>query len=265
MGDLSEVNDCSVVDSEFVSEYCERNLQVSAEAKRYSSSSSEDLQAEHCQCQCKCNESCPTDMQDDERDIFEEKDQLAALSVESLTKHHSPFISTSNVDDIDRQDGGCDGEESDSDEEKEDSCRKHNPAELYPLLKYSDSEKLLIKTAANSPTNTGFEGCASQQSPSLKNIPSKRLLNEADSQDKSAHSSVPNLIFKPERNIPCKAPEAEQDKEPVMNSLPNLNLRQSLGKTMQTASSTAATTDVKRHSSDSHMYFTAFRFPDSDC
>ncbi|KAH9515232.1 Adhesion G protein-coupled receptor L3 [Bulinus truncatus] len=38
-GELSEYLDCSVVDSEFVSEYCQHNMQVSMEEKRYSSGS----------------------------------------------------------------------------------------------------------------------------------------------------------------------------------------------------------------------------------
>ncbi|CAL1548473.1 unnamed protein product [Lymnaea stagnalis] len=39
VGDLSEYIDCSVVDSEFVSEYCRHNMQVSMEEKRYSTGS----------------------------------------------------------------------------------------------------------------------------------------------------------------------------------------------------------------------------------
>lgn len=74
-GDLS-VADCSVIDSEYVSEYCHNNLQVSRETHRYSSASEE------------------TDHMISEEPI--EKDRLSALSTDSALKYNSEFASSAD-------------------------------------------------------------------------------------------------------------------------------------------------------------------------
>ncbi|XP_021379001.1 adhesion G protein-coupled receptor L2-like isoform X2 [Mizuhopecten yessoensis] len=74
-GDLS-VADCSVIDSEYVSEYCHNNLQVSRETHRYSSASEE------------------TDHMISEEPI--EKDRLSALSTDSALKCNSEFASSAD-------------------------------------------------------------------------------------------------------------------------------------------------------------------------
>ncbi|XP_060070352.1 adhesion G protein-coupled receptor L2-like [Ylistrum balloti] len=74
-GDLS-VADCSVIDSEYVSEYCHNNLQVSRETHRYSSASEE------------------TDHMITEEPI--EKDRLSALSTDSALKYNSEFASSAD-------------------------------------------------------------------------------------------------------------------------------------------------------------------------
>ena len=76
-GDLS-VADCSVIDSEFVSEYCQKNLQISKETRRYSSGSEDET-----------NHLGTEDPAD--------KHSLSALSLEdSNLKHSSEFGSTDN-------------------------------------------------------------------------------------------------------------------------------------------------------------------------
>lgn len=75
LGDLSEVN-CSVIDSEYVSEYCHKELQVSRETKGYSSGS-EDEEEGHEQF---------------------EKNRLSILSEDSIAKNESDFgVSQQNI------------------------------------------------------------------------------------------------------------------------------------------------------------------------
>lgn len=74
LGDLSEVN-CSVIDSEYVSEYCHKELQVSRETNGYSSESDSD----------------------ESHDQFE-KNRLSILSEDSAVKNESEFgVSQQNI------------------------------------------------------------------------------------------------------------------------------------------------------------------------
>lgn len=74
LGDLSEVN-CSVIDSEYVSEYCHKELQVSRETNGYSSESDND----------------------EGHDQFE-KNRLSILSEDSAVKNESEFgVSQQNI------------------------------------------------------------------------------------------------------------------------------------------------------------------------
>jgi hypothetical protein len=78
LGDLSEVN-CSVIDSEYVSEYCQKELQVSKETNGYSSES---------------------DNEDPQRDQVE-KNRLSILSKDSAEKNSSDFnLSHQNMADF---------------------------------------------------------------------------------------------------------------------------------------------------------------------
>ncbi|KAL8572517.1 hypothetical protein ACOMHN_019556 [Nucella lapillus] len=165
IGDLSEVPDCSVVDSEFVSEYCQQNLRVSTEVKRYSTAS-----------------------EDSGRGLEDEQEQghgdgLAALSVESLSNHPAYTVSSSDYGDGDKSDGwadsdNVDGEEMDEhiryinlltgpqppqeeDDDDDDECLvdghdvraavRRLPESLPLMLKQSDSETVLINNAINKP------------------------------------------------------------------------------------------------------------------
>ncbi|XP_046556840.1 adhesion G protein-coupled receptor L3-like [Haliotis rubra] len=74
-GDLSEVIDCSVIDSEAVTEYCHNNLQVCEEKKRYSSGSEDFKPVEEI-----------------------EHDRLSALSYNSVAKNRDSFISDTDDD-----------------------------------------------------------------------------------------------------------------------------------------------------------------------
>ncbi|XP_046374770.1 adhesion G protein-coupled receptor L3-like isoform X2 [Haliotis rufescens] len=74
-GDLSEVIDCSVIDSEAVTEYCHNNLQVCEEKKRYSSGSEDFKPVEEI-----------------------EHDRLSALSYNSVAKNRDSFISDTDED-----------------------------------------------------------------------------------------------------------------------------------------------------------------------
>ncbi|XP_071119599.1 adhesion G protein-coupled receptor L3-like isoform X3 [Haliotis cracherodii] len=74
-GDLSEVIDCSVIDSEAVTEYCHNNLKVCEEKKRYSSGSEDFKPVEEI-----------------------EHDRLSALSYNSVAKNRDSFISDTDDD-----------------------------------------------------------------------------------------------------------------------------------------------------------------------
>jgi hypothetical protein len=106
VGDLSEVPDCSVVDSEFVSEYCRDGLRVGAEVKRYSTASEDS------------GHNGGMVEEEGEGGGSGEEDCLAALSVESLSRHQQGYhVSSSDLDA--RSDGWADSDNVDGEEDGE--------------------------------------------------------------------------------------------------------------------------------------------------
>lgn len=262
LGNLSEVPDCSVVDSEYVSEYCRENLRVTAEAKRYSTGSEDSSGRPG----GRLYENC----------LQEEPDRLAALSFESLTKRQSPYVSSSEVI------NGCKViaiEEDTSDDEDVDDAdvrrlRASLPPEAMPLVMQSESEKVLIKNAINKPREPGRQDSAAapSMSPSLRDVRKDGKGEESQGREALPHTSVPNLKFKASMNTQGPLPPilSSPDKD-IVTSLPNLT-RQSgqvpctTHNPSASSSNAASSQGVKRHSSDGHMYFSPFRFSaTSDC
>lgn len=113
-GDLS-VAECSVVDSEYVTEYCQNNMQVSMEKKRYSSGSEDECVEEN----------------------HENKNRLSVLSEDSAVKN-SEFCST-------------EAELSYSEfSEDEIEKSKRQQVEMEPLVPKTNSEKILFNNIVNS-------------------------------------------------------------------------------------------------------------------
>ncbi|XP_076462795.1 latrophilin-like protein 1 [Babylonia areolata] len=279
IGDLSEVPDCSVVDSEFVSEYCQQNLRVSTEVKRYSSASEDSGRGDG------------IDDEGEEGNL----DHLAALSVESLSNHPSYIVSSSDYGDGDKSDGwadsdNVDGEDMDEpvryinlyagqgqsqtdmgeeeEEEEEDglvdgrevrAVARRLPETLPLVLKQTDSETVLINNAVNKPREmAGPLARASRQSPSLTDISVGGDLGRGEEEEgPHAHTSVPCLQSK------ARAPPLASylhDRDAVNNSLPNLSQPHT-----STGPQGLHNPSVTGQPSEGPVYFSPFRFPGSDC
>lgn len=114
VGDLS-VADCSVIDSEYVSEYCHNKMQVSMEKRRYSSGSEEEGHEEN----------------------NDHKNRLSVLSEDSAVKN-SDFVSTEAELSY--------SEMSEDDSEKSKDLKK----EEEPLFPKTNSEKNLLNNLVTS-------------------------------------------------------------------------------------------------------------------
>ena len=112
-GDLS-IADCSVVDSEFVTEYCHNNMQVSMEKREYESGSEDECSQEH----------------------HDNKNRLSVLSEDSAVKN-SDFHSTEAEHSYSEM----------SDDENDKS--KGVPKEMEPLMPKTNSEKNLLNNLVN--------------------------------------------------------------------------------------------------------------------
>lgn len=271
-GELSEILDCSVVDSEFVSEYCRDKMQVSAEVKRYSTSSEDSGGGDELD-------------EESEGDVEEKLDRLAALSVESLSKRQSYVISTSDLGEgekknergVESDEGGMEGTapatfsqleaggQGRKDEEEDDSVGNAHggPAtpETQPLMiRQTESERVLILNAANKPRENGQAKLSPNQSPSLTFIPSGQEANGSI----PAHTSVPCLKFKPGTTLPRS--DSSTEKDTVVISLPDLSHEQENGTTaLLQQRPSESSPSVKRHSSGGHVQFSPFRFSGSEC
>ena len=273
-GELSEVPDCSVVDSEFVSEYCQQNLQISAEPKRYSSASEDSGKGEG------------LEEEDREEEMEQSLDRLAALSVESLSKRQSDCISSSDFGEGDNGEGvtrndaaenplpnrdpvmnrlqdpvKLNHDEEDEEEEAVEESEQTSPESQPLMLKQTDSEQVLINNAVNKPREIGQGSAGSpKQSPSLTHISIPIQENGVE----PFYTSVPCLTFKPASKGPVAS--TKESDSVIVNSLPDLNHYHSNG--------TAVLMDqyvprqspkVKRHSSDGHVSFSNFRSSGSEC
>ena len=283
-GELSEVLDCSVVDSEFVSEYCQQNLRVSAEVKRYSTASEDSGHGDRAG--------------EEERDAEVDLDRLAALSVQSLSKYQPHLVSSSDFGDGDnKSDGWADSDNVDGDDVEEDPAEPSmfdNHAhwraqengydeddeglvdgtdirgsgrmlpEVQPLmLKQTDSERVLINNAVNKPREVRQHNVPPRQSPSLTNV---SVPNHKGEESSPSHTSVPCLKFQPGRTRAPPSSAGEKEKGAVMNSLPDLNHTRCNGVAKPPNRDVAGQVQsVKRHSSDGHTYFSPFRFSASEC
>ena len=189
-GDLSGAFDCSVIDSEVVTEYCHNNLQVSRELRRYSSGS------EDCQ---------PSS--DEEK----EKDRLSTLSYDSIVKNRDSFISTDpegpqsdfgSVDDVEK-------------------TKRLNAHENEPLVSDSDSKQNLINgfvTRVITKRNGIRLPNGKKYSPSLENISSY----EEEKSDDKINVSTPNLKYK--GSAKCSEKDPSKNSGVVLQlSLPNIS------------------------------------------
>lgn len=188
-GDLS-VMDCSVIDSEFVSEYCHNNLQVSQEVKRYSSGS-----------EVSYRKSCES----------VDKNRLSVLSEDSAVKNHSDFLPSEDQCDVSNS------------ENSDDECERQNnlnQPEQKPLLSHSQSEQDLI----NGITNPNPIGDGMNISREKKNSPSLMEINQNhDSTPNKTNLSMPNLEVKPDG---LERPYKEEEfgsHDALLYSLPDLS------------------------------------------
>ena len=291
-GELSEVLDCSVVDSEFVSEYCQQNLRVSAEVKRYSTASEDSGRGDGAG-------------EEGERDVEVDLDHLAALSVESLSKCQPHLVSNSDFGDGDNKSEGwadsdnvdgeemeedlaepsafvnsvpwraqenCDADDGDDDDDDDEGLVDGRDVrrggrmvpEVQPLmLKQTNSERVLINNAVNKPREARHQSIFPRQSPSLTDTSFPSHEGEKSS---SSHTSTPCLKFQPGKTRLPVHLAGEKEKDAVMNSLPNLNHTHCNGIAKPTNRDVAGQMQsVKRHSSDGQTYFSPFRFSASEC
>ncbi|KAL8625664.1 hypothetical protein ACOMHN_043939 [Nucella lapillus] len=276
-GELSEVLDGSIVDSDFVSEYCQERLRVSSEKKRYSTSSEDSGGGEEIE---------------DEEDVQVSLDHLAALSVESLSKRQSRYTFNSELGEGDRKSEGGGGEsesgveeeegagvpatapfgkpacieDGDQNREEEEEEEEHDRVaaeiningggsviapETQPLvMRQSESERVLIHNAANKPRDKDPDRMSTprKQSPSLSHIPESGTQQESKAAStQPAHTSVPCLKFKPGHTT----------------AAPLLLLPPYSAITIQI--DPYGDSSDKRRSYDERAQFSPFRFSGSDC
>lgn len=156
VGDLS-VADCSVIDSEFVSEYCHNHLQVSLEKRRYSSGS--------------------------EDEGIEESignNRLSVLSEDSATKHPSDFVPS----DVDGEDGGY-LEPHPPKKFNDKVVRQLSEYENAPLMPKTESEKNLLNDLLNH-----YQGQGRKQYPSMSDI------YNVETDTNNINQSTPNIKYK---------------------------------------------------------------------
>ncbi|KAK7099782.1 latrophilin-like protein 1 isoform X2 [Littorina saxatilis] len=303
-GDLSEVIDCSIVDSEFVSEYCQKNMQVSAEVKRYSTASEDSGRGEGGREGEEQGGSCSEDL-----------DRLAALSVGSLSKHQPYVVSNSDFGD-NKSEGWADSDNVDGDEEEDDDeedeagnaatlvnparCRmRGNPHDHHA----DDSEE----DDDDDDDDEGLvDGDDIRQGLTLTLLENQPLMMK---QTDSERVLINNAVNKPREMTPPNASprqspsltdvgfpgrngegEAGSPSQPSHTSVPCLKFKSGVtNPPMSTAEESEKDTvmnslpnlnrthcngaakvngqspSVKRHSSDGHMYFSPFRFSASEC
>ncbi|KAL5015993.1 hypothetical protein ScPMuIL_005582 [Solemya velum] len=236
-GDLS-VMDCSVVDSEYVSEYCHNNLQVSQEVKRYSSGS-----------ELSYKKSCES----------VDKNRLSMLSEDSAIKRHSDFLPSEDMGDASNL------------ETTDDECEKQNnlnQPEQKPLLCHTESEQDLIDCITNTnPVGDSMNIISKEKksSPSLTEINQK-----LDNTPNKTNLSMPNLEVKPDGLERTYKEEEFGSHDALLYSLPDLSGidEQSSGLEQTLSQSTNLRPKIKivprkkvtRLSSDAQVKFDPHRF-----
>uniref|UniRef100_A0A2C9JN20 Uncharacterized protein n=1 Tax=Biomphalaria glabrata TaxID=6526 RepID=A0A2C9JN20_BIOGL len=236
-GELSEYLDCSVVDSEFVSEYCRHNMQVSMEQKRYSTES-EDSQIVPNSHNLK-----PLD-----------NDNLSTLSMASSSRKPSSLVSSLA-----------------GSEQK--LVLNNFPREGATSDPKLNLNQYIIPTSKKVQTNNLNANAAGEpRSASMNKLtkPAASLSSIPESEHSPQHSSTPNIQFSPDRGGRSRREPVSDYEElspsstidspsSIQSSLPNLD--------MLTIDCEHGDHDYnrRRHSSETEIQFSPFRFTATEC
>ncbi|XP_055886303.1 adhesion G protein-coupled receptor L3-like isoform X5 [Biomphalaria glabrata] len=236
-GELSEYLDCSVVDSEFVSEYCRHNMQVSMEQKRYSTES-EDSQIVPNSHNLK-----PLD-----------NDNLSTLSMASSSRKPSSLVSSlaGSEQKLVLNNFPREGATSDP--------KLNLNQYIIPTSKKVQTNNLIVN-AAGEPRSASMNKLT-KPAASLSSIP--------ESEHSPQHSSTPNIQFSPDRGGRSRREPVSDYEElspsstidspsSIQSSLPNLD--------MLTIDCEHGDHDCnrRRHSSETEIQFSPFRFTATEC
>ncbi|KAK3090794.1 hypothetical protein FSP39_014692 [Pinctada imbricata] len=189
-GDLS-VMDCSVIDTEYVSEYCQNQMQVSMEKRRYSSGSE--------------------DANDSADDAVENKNRLSVLSDDSAIKNISDFASS-------EADAGDLSYSEISDDDSGEVMKALSASETELLVPRSDSERNLLNNIQQVKLNIDDEGKKLYPG-SINEIYMYKLSSGED-----LNHSTPCLKFKSGNTEPPLANDANDSHDPLLSSLPQLRI-----------------------------------------
>ncbi|XP_059142869.1 adhesion G protein-coupled receptor L3-like isoform X2 [Physella acuta] len=271
VGELSEYIDCSVIDSEYVSEYCQHNMQVCMEEKRYSTGSED-------------SKIVPAPI------MIRENDNLSTLSLASSSRKPSSLVSSSECVTSSLRDG--------LDYKQAESLQKEGGGD--PRLNLN---QYIIPTSRKNNNNNKVNVTNHQGGDSLKpRVPDSRsfslnklakpaasLSSIPETETSPQHSSTPNLQYKlgfndpqsesgssttantPDslshfRNIPmdsCEemSPSSTMDSpSSIKSSLPNLEAL-----SIECMDNPDLSSLKRRHSSENDVQFSPFRFTSTDC
>ena len=183
VGDLSVI-DCSVIDTEYVSEYCQNQMQVSNETRRYSTGSEDNVSVE---------------------DGVENKNRLSVLSDDSAIKNNSDFASS--VADA----GDLSYSEMSDDEFDHVIKVDHESEETEPLVPRSESEINLLNKLNDVKLN-------------MDSVSEVNLYRHYMSSGEELNHSTPCIKFKPGVTVPPKSYEDDTSGDSLQSSLPQLKI-----------------------------------------
>ncbi|XP_012941592.1 uncharacterized protein LOC101864474 isoform X2 [Aplysia californica] len=279
-GDLSEYLECSVVNSEFVSEYCQDNMQVSQERRRYSTGSED------------------SEMMSSQLPVphVMDHDNLSNLSVASSTRKPASFAMTSDL-----------GDHADLDDPNYEEplpgdgqldllqyiipAKKRNGEEEDSGCDTTQDRRTRVCVGENRHLSPAAAAASEGKSSSLNKLTKPAGLSlssipETTDPSSPQHSSTPNLQFVPG----YVAPLPHATSSPITNGPPDMSLFPSaVAAACPVVSSpdsdksslpnlavdplTVEVTDngshdsdhKKRHSSGADLQFSPFKFSSSDC